>query len=87
MANFYGRGDAAFALKHLRCGDYKMAGVMLERAGRIGLRGVLRVLQRNPGYRYEFNYFSGYMAGIRDSLRYSVDHRTRLYHDGGQVGA
>ena len=75
----YATGDAAFAMKHLRCGDLKMIGVLTERWARMGARCLLRILQRNSGYTYELNYFRGYGSGIVKSLRYSVDRKTRLY--------
>lgn len=73
----YGQGDAAFAMKHLRCGDMKMLFKIIKGAGYIGARGCLRVVQRRP--HDEFFYVRGYMKGIRDSLKLRVDKQTRLY--------
>ena len=74
----YGTGDAAFAMKHLRCGDWKMLGNIARGLGYIFARGCLRVAQRapQPG---EFYYVRGYWQGIWASLKYPVDKRTRLY--------
>ncbi len=79
LSRTYAYGDAAFAMKHLRCGDYRMIGMLAERLGRMGARCVLRILQRNPGYTYEWNYVAGYWLGIWGSLRYTVNHQSRLY--------
>ena len=74
----YGMGDAAFAMKHLRCGDWKMLANIARGLGYISARGCLRVAQRapQPG---EFYYVRGYWNGIWASLKYPIDKRTRLY--------
>ena len=79
VLNGYGRGDAAFAMKHLRCGDWKMLGKIAHGLGYFFARGCLRIMQRkkNPS---EFYYVRGYWNGLWSSLKYPVDRRTRLYH-------
>ncbi|MDW8207282.1 MAG: glycosyltransferase family 2 protein [Chloroherpetonaceae bacterium] len=79
VARSYACGDAAFAMKHLRCGDLAMLPVILRGLFYIGARGVLRILQRDPGWRYEYNYVLGYWQGLWKSLSYRVDYRSRLF--------
>ena len=79
LTRSYATGDAAFAMKHLRCGDYQLLEVLTERLARMGLRCAWRILQRNSGYTYELNYLLGYWHGIWKSLRYPVDYPQRLY--------
>ena len=74
----YGMGDAAFAMKHLRCGDWKMLSNIAKGLGYIFARGCLRVVQRTP-HPGEFYYVRGYWQGIWASLKYPIDKRTRLY--------
>lgn len=73
----YGTGDAAFALKHLRCGDPRMLGLFLGRYAYIFARLCYRLLCRRP--HQEEHYLRGYRNGIRTSLRYRVDRASRLY--------
>lgn len=79
LTRTYAYGDAAFAMKHLRCGDLSVLPMMFHRLFYIGGRGVLRFFQRNPGWRYEYNYAAGYWQGLWGSLAYKVDHHTRLF--------
>ncbi|HZO89204.1 MAG TPA: glycosyltransferase family A protein [Chthonomonadaceae bacterium] len=73
----YGTGDAAFALKHVRCRDWRMLRPLIGRAGYIFARLCYRLLCRHP--HQEEHYLRGYWNGVRLSLRYAVDPRTRLY--------
>jgi hypothetical protein len=79
LTRTYAYGDGAFAMKHLRCGDFSVLPMMCQRIFYIGARGVLRFLQRNSGWRYEYNYVLGYWQGLWGSLAYRVDHQTRLF--------
>lgn len=75
----YSYADAAFAMKHLRCGDLGLLSTVAHHLFYIGARGVLRILQRNPGWTYEYNYVRGYWSGLWGSLRYAVDKQNRLF--------
>jgi GT2 family glycosyltransferase len=74
---YYGTGDAAFALKHVRCRDLRMIRPLFGRAGYIFARLCYRLLCRHA--HQEEHYLRGYWHGIRQSLRYRVDAHTRLY--------
>ncbi|MCW3100928.1 MAG: glycosyl transferase family protein [Chthonomonadaceae bacterium] len=71
-------GDAAFAVKHLRCGDLKMLRVILHRLAIEGLRVPLKYCQRR-GWRFNAVYVRRYWLGIWGSLKYRVDRSTRLF--------
>ena len=79
LTRTYAYGDAAFAMKHLRCGDFRALPMILHRLGYLGARGILRILQRNKGWRYEYNYVMGYWRGLWGSLPYAVDRPARLF--------
>jgi GT2 family glycosyltransferase len=74
---YYGTGDAAFALKHVRCRDWRMIGPLVGRASYIFARLCYRLLCRRA--HQEEHYLRGYWNGVRRSLRYRVDRRTRLF--------
>src|SRR5581483_8713861 len=74
---YYGTGDAAFALKHVRCRDWRMIGPLVCRAGYIFARLCYRLLCRRP--HQEEHYLRGYWNGVKQSLRYRIDPRTRLF--------
>ena len=78
VMNSYGMGDAAFAMKHLRCGDLQMLGKIAYALGYIFARGCLRIVQgkKRPA---EFWYTRGYWRGLVGSLKFRVDKRARLY--------
>lgn len=75
----YAYGDAAFAMKHLRCGDVSVLPMIFSRLFYLGARGILRIMQRNPGWRYEYNYVRGYWSGLWGSLSYPIDRQRRLF--------
>lgn len=75
----YAYGDAAFAMKHLRCGDLSVLPMIAHRLFYLGARGLLRIAQRDPGWRYECNYVRGYWTGLWGSLSYPIDRRSRLF--------
>ena len=68
----YGFGDAAFYLKHVRCGDIHLTRVMLNHLTRQSLRALLL----RPGAAI---YLRGFARGAGASLRFLVSRRTRLY--------
>ena len=75
----YAYGDAAFAMKHLRCGDLSVLPMIAHRLFYLGARGVLRFAQRNSGWRYEYNYVRGYWSGLWGSLAFPIERSRRLF--------
>jgi GT2 family glycosyltransferase len=73
----YAIGDAAFRMKHVRCGDpfalLRLFGLQLLD---LLVRVPLRVARRKPN---ATGYLRGFIEGVRLSLRYDVDRRSRLY--------
>jgi glycosyltransferase involved in cell wall biosynthesis len=74
----YGAGDGAFYFKHIRCWDVFALSMFIRRVGRLAAREALNSsgLRRRPS---QAIYLRSYWDGIRDSLRYRVDRRRRLY--------
>jgi len=74
----YGFGDAAFYLKHARCGDARALGWLLNRVTKVAVRELLLQLgiRRRPAWA---PYLLGFMVGVPGSLRVGVDRRRRLY--------
>ncbi len=75
----YAYGDAAFAMKHLRCGDFSVVPMIAHRLFYLGARCLLRIVQRDNGWRYEYNYVRGYWSGLWGSLAYPIDRQNRLF--------
>lgn len=73
----YGTGDAALALKHVRCWDWRMIRPLFGRYGYIFARLCYRLVCREK--HQEEHYLRGYWNGIKISLRTRVDRRARLY--------
>jgi glycosyltransferase involved in cell wall biosynthesis len=74
----YSYGDGAFAMKHLRCGDFGVLPLIASRLLYIGARGVLRFFQRGS-WHYEYNYVTGYWKGLWGSRKFPVDKKARLF--------
>ena len=72
----YGIGDGAFYLKHIRCGDLLALKLLLGRITRLMAAQVLSPVRRRPT---QWPYLRAYLTGMRRSLAFSVDKRTRLY--------
>lgn len=73
----YGIGEAAFAMKHLRCRDWQMIGRLVKPPLYFFARLCYRILCRRA---HQEEYFlRGYGRGLILSFRYRVDPRTRLY--------
>jgi glycosyltransferase involved in cell wall biosynthesis len=72
-------GDAAFAMKHLRCGDLHMLYKIGHRLAYMGAKTCLRYLQRDPNRRFDTVYTWRYWLGIWGSLKYPVDRKSRLF--------
>lgn len=79
----YGVGDAAFYLKHVRCGDVRAARLLVARLARVGARQVRHLL--DPSRPSQSTYLLAYVEGARESLRYSVDRAKRLYRPRAQA--
>ena len=71
-------GDAAFAVKHLRCGDLKMLLLVVRRLIHSGLRVILNLVRRRK-WRFDAVYVKRYWLGIWGSLQYVVNRSTRLF--------
>src|SRR5690606_34503605 len=72
----YGIGDAAFYLKHVRCGDGRALRLLLTRVARLTVREALNPIRRKPS---QWHYLRSYATGIRESMKYAIDHEKRLY--------
>ncbi len=80
----YGIGDAAFYLKHVRCGDLFAARMLARRVGLIAARQLRHLLdRRRPS---QAAYLRAYFEGARASLAYPVDRATRKYLPRGASG-
>jgi len=78
MHAVYSVGDAAFAMKHLRCGDLHGAVMLLRTLSHYSGRILMRTI-RHQGAEAQSEYLRGYWGGIWKSRRYSVDRHTLLY--------
>lgn len=74
----YGIGDGAFYFKHVRCGDIYALSLLSLRVGRLAVRELLSAvgLRRRPS---SAAYIWSCLNGVRQSLRYPVDRRRRMY--------
>lgn len=79
----YGIGDAAFYLKHVRCGDLRVAWLLVTRLARVGARQGRHLL--DPSRPSQSTYLLAYLEGARESLRYGVDRARRLYRPRAQA--
>ncbi len=74
----YGIGDAAFLVKHARCGDFWAIRNLAERALPAATRAFAKwLLRRRPNS--DAAFFRGLWQGLASSLRLRVDPQTRLY--------
>lgn len=73
----YGVGDAAFYLKHVRCGDLRAGRLLIARLARVAGRQVRHLL--DPSRPSQRAYLLAYLEGTRESFRYGVDRPRRLY--------
>jgi len=72
----YGIGDGAFYFKHIRCGDLVALRLLARRLGLLAARELVRGIRPRPS---QAVYLQSILEGIRESLRYPVDRRQRLY--------
>ena len=73
----YGTGDAAFAMKHLRCRDLRLFLPFVRRVCQMFARLCFRVLKR-VGHQEE-HYLRGCWNGVALSWRHPVNRQTKLY--------
>lgn len=72
----YGIGDGAFYMKHVRCGDLFATWLLMRRFGTQLPRQLLKAALRRPN---SSRYVRGILQGMRDSFKFGVDRRQRLY--------
>lgn len=72
----YGIGDGGFYMKHVRCGDLFAARLLLKHLANILLRQAAKLVLRRPS---NANYIRGLFRGLRESFRFRVDTRRRVY--------
>jgi len=77
----YGVGDGAFLTKHVRCGDILALRILIARVGRRILAELANPVRRRPTQR---PYIRGYLAGIKNSFKFKVDRKRRLYELQGE---
>ena len=73
----YGVGDGAFYMKHLRCGDLLAGKILFLRVTRELAKAVYVPIARRR--RYSTIYLAGLLRGSRESFRFGVNRRQRLY--------
>ena len=74
----YGHGDGAFYTKHVRCYDPYALWLLLRRVALQTGRTVWKRSRRVGGHG-ETTYLRGFFRGIRDGMKFDVDHHARLY--------
>lgn len=75
----YGIGDGAFYAKHIRCGDslaFRLFVSILLRSWARDLRDLIKGCRSQNGI-----YSGSLIAGVRESLRFRVDKKFRLYQE------
>lgn len=75
----YGIGDGAFYAKHIRCGDLYALRLFIVRLVAVWGRELTRALRK--GNRRRDPYPRALVAGVRESARFAVDKRLRLYRE------
>jgi GT2 family glycosyltransferase len=75
----YGTGDGAFYTKHVRCRDPYALWLLLKQLVGTTVKWVAKtLLGRKPMSLY---YVRGFLSGVRESFKFDVDRRTRMYID------
>lgn len=72
----YGFGDGAFYFKHVRCGDLFATSLLVRQLARMIAREALNPIRRKPSMSA---YLLAIFEGARESLRFPVDRRRRIY--------
>jgi glycosyltransferase involved in cell wall biosynthesis len=79
LTYLYAYGDAAFATKHLRCGDLQMVYRLSHRLLYKLAKACQLSIQRDKHRAFDKTYLRRYWLGIWGSLKYPIDRKTRLY--------
>jgi glycosyltransferase involved in cell wall biosynthesis len=74
----YGFGDGAFYSKHVRAGDLYALWLLVFRVTQQFARSMWKRARRRGGFG-ERTYLQGFFSGVRDSFKFDVDRRGRLY--------
>jgi hypothetical protein len=74
----YGIGDGAFYAKHIRCGDLLALRLFVTRVGYVVGQAVYHSVRQRKLVKVS-TYGRNLFTGVRQSMRFSVDRRTRLY--------
>lgn len=72
----YGVGDGGFYMKHVRCGDLYATWLLVRKLAGQGSRELAKAILRRP---HNVRYVLGILHGLRDSFRFRIDHRRRIY--------
>jgi GT2 family glycosyltransferase len=78
----YGIGDGAFYWKHVRCGDLTALRLMTQRMSKLLLREMVNPLRRRSSH---WPYLVACWRGLRESMKFEVDRKSRLYISGEQT--
>jgi GT2 family glycosyltransferase len=76
----YGIGDGAFYGKHIRCGDLLALRLCAARIGRVIGEAMYNSLRQRRLVKLS-DYGRGLFTGLRESARFGVDRRTRMYRE------
>ncbi|HLF79266.1 MAG TPA: glycosyltransferase family A protein [Dehalococcoidia bacterium] len=80
----YGIGDGAFYVKHVRCGDLLALKLLTVALMKGALRELLIPIRPRPSFKI---YWRAFLTGMRNSMRFEIDKRTRLYKLGENAPA
>jgi glycosyltransferase involved in cell wall biosynthesis len=80
--NAYGIGDGAFYWKHVRCGDVTALRMLVQRMGKLLLREAINPVRRRSSH---WPYITACWHGLRESMKFEVDRKSRLYISGEQT--
>lgn len=72
----YGIGDGGFYMKHIRSGDLFALRLLLWRLAMQAPRQLVKALLQRPN---DMAYIGGLARGLKESYRFSVDRKRRLY--------
>jgi GT2 family glycosyltransferase len=79
----YGIGDGAFFAKHVRCGDLLATRLFLGRVSYVFGQAAYQSVRQRKFVNVSL-YGRSLFAGIRESMRFGVDRRKRLYRETGR---
>jgi glycosyltransferase involved in cell wall biosynthesis len=72
----YGIGDGGFYMKHARCGDLYAVWLLARKMANEAPRALVKSLMGRPSKK---NYVLGVARGLRESFRFRIDRRRRIY--------